>query len=489
MSKLVGIDIRPSAVRVAVLRTTYRRVHIEALYEVERAAFETLGDALRTVAAGAAQHGEPIALGLDGKSAFIHRLALPPAVLRQVEEVLPFEIEARIPVDFDQLVYDSRVLPRARNESNVDVVAVAAPIALVRERIELSREALGHEPEHIGVGAVSLGNLSAVLPELRGDQYCVVLDVGEAGSELAIVHQGMTVFARSLSTGLAGLPESGPELVSAIRQTLVAWGAHSDAAVTRLFLCGGGSQVAGMADFLAEQLEVEVSDFAEPQLTFESPEQASSLPVFAKALALALALRAGAKDLNLRQGELSYARGYGFLKEKIPLLAGLGAALLASFVFSSWAESRALDGENAAMAAAMAQLSKQILQEESEVPGHVLDLLDTGLKVEKDPQPEFDGFRLALTLTKHIPLELEHVVEELDLQRNHVKLRGVVKSTEAAQQIAENLKSEPCFKDVNISKISQQVRSDRQKYALEFDIRCEDEQRSRATTTSDEEAG
>ena len=158
MSKLVGIDIRPSSVRAAVLRTTYRRIHVEGLYEVERAAFETLGDALRTAAAGAAQHGEPIALALDGKSAFIHRLALPPAVLRQVEEVLPFEIEARIPVDFSQLVHDSRVLPRARNEANVDVIAVAAPISLVRERIELAREAFGNEPEHVGVGAAASSN-------------------------------------------------------------------------------------------------------------------------------------------------------------------------------------------------------------------------------------------------------------------------------------------------------------------------------------------
>ena len=119
-----------------------------------------------------------------------------------------------------------------------------------------------------------------------------------------------------------------------------------------------------------------------------------------------------------------------------------------------------------------------------------LDEPTTGLDIEAR-QGLWQGVRALVAEGVDAPseAELEHVVEELDLQRNHVKLRGVVKSTDAAQQIAENLKSEPCFKDVNISKISQQVRSDRQKYALEFDIRCEEVKRSRTSSPSDEEAG
>ena len=39
---------------------------------------------------------------------------------------------------------------------------------------------------------------------------------------------------------------------------------------------------------------------------------------------------------------LVYERGYGFLREKVPLLSGLFAVVLFSFLFATWAELRSL---------------------------------------------------------------------------------------------------------------------------------------------------
>ncbi|HMR76459.1 MAG TPA: general secretion pathway protein GspL, partial [Polyangiaceae bacterium] len=63
-------------------------------------------------------------------------------------------------------------------------------------------------------------------------------------------------------------------------------------------------------------------------------------------------------------------------------------------------------------------------------------------------------------------------IEDFDMQRGHLKLSGVVGSTQDAQQIATALKEVKCFEDVKISKITQVVNSDRQKYVLELDVRC-----------------
>ncbi len=486
MSRIVGIDIRQHRVQAALLRTSYRRVYLDGLNEVDLRLVDGLSEALTQVVAPFGLHGESCAVAMGGDVSFVHRLELPPAALKQVEEVVPFELEAQIPVDFDSLVYDSRVLPRRGTDTAVEVIAAAASRDAVSRRIQEVSEALGHEPERVGVGALPLGNLASVISEIANEQYDAIVDLGDTSSEVVIVHQGVAVFARTLSIGVAGLPDTAPEMVRRLRQTLVSWGAISDAPVQAVYLCGGGALAHGITEYLSAHLQTRVDHLPALSLEGVAPDRVVDLPRFAKAIGLALSLRAGSKDLNLRQGDLSYEHGYGFLKDKVPLLAGLGAIMLLSFLFSAWAESRALSKENDALAEAMAMLSRDILREETDDVEHVLDLLDSGMKMEKDPQPEMDGFELIVALADKIPKEFDHGIAELDLQRGHVGLRGLVNSPEQAQKIVEALSERRCFKDVTVSKITQEIKGERQKYSMEFDVRC-DEPTKKASKSADEE--
>jgi general secretion pathway protein L len=255
-----------------------------------------------------------------------------------------------------------------------------------------------------------------------------------------------------------------------------------------VYLCGGGAETEGIVEYLSESSGVPTELLPEPEFASGlTDDQRAVWRRYARSLGVALGLRGGAKDLNLRRGSLAFQHGYGFLKERIPLLAGLGAAVLLSFLFSAWAENRSLSQEKESLGQSLANLSKQFLEEESSDAEYVQELLDKGLRPEKDPQPEIDAFQLAILLSKHIALDLEHEIDELDLARNHVKLRGIAKSTEAAQKIAENLKTEPCFKDVAISKISQYRNTSRQSYSMEFEIRCEEAPKKRAAGATEEQ--
>lgn len=474
MARILGIDIRENLVQAALLRSSYRRVFLDGLNEVDLRNYASVVEAVRDLVVPFALHGEAVAVGVSGEVAFIHRIALPPAALKQVEEVVPFELEAQVPADFETLVHDSRVLPRRGGDSSVEVLAAAAPIEVVRRRIGEMAAALGHEPERVGVGPLPLGNLEAVIAEVEAEKYVGLIDLGESKSELVVVHQGASVFARTLSIGVAGLPETAPEMVRQLRQTLVSWSANSDAPVDAVYLCGGGAQAVGIVEYLSAHLGLTIAMLPRLELEGVDPEHAMQLPRYAKAIALALSLRAGSKDLNLRKGELSYEHGYGFLKDKVPLLAGLAAVMLLSFLFAAWAESQALARENEALAEAMAQLSRDVLREETDDVDRVVELLDMGTKTEKDPQPEMDGFELIVALAENIPKDFDHDIAILDMQRGHVGLEGVVNSPDQAHKVVEALGSKRCFKDVKVTKITQQIKTDRQKYSMEFDIRCED---------------
>jgi general secretion pathway protein L len=309
---------------------------------------------------------------------------------------------------------------------------------------------------------------------LREEPLVAIIEVGERVSEVLILARGVPMFARSLSVGLERFPEGADALLRELRQTLLVWQSTGEPAVERAFICGGGAEIPGIETFLGERLQLQIHPLPALELESVPVDQIVELPRYAKAIAIALGLKSSSKSFNLRQGELSYQRGFGFLKQKVPLLAGLGVALLASFLFWAWAEGRALAHQNETLQAAVEELAQQTFGEEVEDVARINELLDVGGKEEKDPQPEVDAFDLALLLAAHIPKTMEHDVDELDLQRGHVKLTGVVNSTEDAQKIAEGLKKERCLKDVTISKITQQVKSSRQKYAMEFDLRCQD---------------
>src|SRR5438128_8553908 len=113
MSISVGIDIGASAVKVAVIRTAYRKTTLEALASADVAASGGVVEAIRAASAAALTAGKPpdgIAAAIDGVRIAAHSLALPAGAAKQLAEVLPFELEAALPVDMAESVFDYRVM-------------------------------------------------------------------------------------------------------------------------------------------------------------------------------------------------------------------------------------------------------------------------------------------------------------------------------------------------------------------------------------------
>jgi general secretion pathway protein L len=77
MGRLVGIDIRETHVRAALLHTSYKKIVVERLLELSLESASSLEQAIAAVALPLAQAGESIAVALEGEHAFIHRLTLP----------------------------------------------------------------------------------------------------------------------------------------------------------------------------------------------------------------------------------------------------------------------------------------------------------------------------------------------------------------------------------------------------------------------------
>jgi general secretion pathway protein L len=488
MARLLGIDATKTTVRAAIIRTSYRRVALEAFGEADVGWAGSEVDAIRAAVGGAKP--DACAIALSGEKSYYRRIELPVAAMKEINNVLAFELEATVPFEMDEAVYDHRALRAAPGAATVPIFAALARTEDVRGRIAPVREALGIEPERVGTGPLPLANLVSVTPELERPPVpgpVAILDLGDTTSEIAILLGGDPVFARTLSRGTVGLPASAHALARELRQTFSAFRAQGGDPLTCLYLCGSGSAAEGAAYFLSTELGVSVLPLPAPRIEGLTAERLGELPRYAKALGLALGLAGRAKALNLRRGALEAERSYPFLREKVPLLSGLAAVIVVSFGFSTIAEMRSLDAEREVLHARLAAATKDVLGEEITDADKVKEAIEgTGTKPDEDPMPHVDAFDVMVQLSKAVPREMTHDVVDLDVKRGKVTLQGVVPTVNDAETVQKSLKEFRCFKDVKLGRTSTSGEN-KQKYQIEFELKCEEKKKAKPAGAAEPE--
>jgi general secretion pathway protein L len=513
MSTYLGIDIGTTAVKVAVIRTAYRKVQLAGLASVEVAqaggTIAAIAAAVRGAMGNSPGFGDAIATAIEGQRGTVRVLGLPANAAKQIDAVLPFELEAVLPFELSESVFDYRVLPgmpvslgkgdktdkadktEPRDKADKDkqdrpekkeelavLVGVAKTVDVVA-RIDLVKAALSVEPERVGLGAFPITNLVPYLPGFA-EGTVAVLDLGTVSSDVAILKSGEPVFARTLSLGTKGLPGTADKLARELRTTLAGYRSQGGETPSAVYLCGGGAYVAGAEAFLSSALKMEVRQVTAPALEAPtlSPEQASSIARYAKAIGLALGFMPRSTGLNLRKGPLAFERGFAWVKEKVPLLAGLAAVLLVSFLFSAWAQLYAKSKEKTVLESALGQVTKEILGEETQVPSRAQELVTSQTSLnDEDPMPHADAFDVMVRLSEIIPTTMVHDIEELDVQKGHAIVHGVVGTIPDTEAITTSLAKDPCFAGAKVTRTTAQVGGDRQKYVLEFDIKCPEDQK------------
>ncbi len=483
MPTWVGIDIGQSAVKVAVVRSAYRKTSLEALVAFDLSEggdmAATIRDAVTAALGAPATPNESLAVAIEGSRATIRTVSVAATAQKQLAEVLPFELEAQLPIDMSEAVFDFRTVGAPAQDKGdaamIDVLVGVARTELVRSRIDLLKTALAVEPERVGVGALPLVNLVPLIPPLSEEGPIVLVDLGSTTSEFLVLRAGEPVFARTLSFGTQGIPATAPRLAREIRVSIAAYRAGGGEQPARVYLCGGGAFVSGAVGFLTGELELPVEELPAPALDMPTVplDRVRELPRFAKAIGLALGLGPRSLGLDLRRGPLVYERGFGWIRDKIPVLAGLGTVILVSFFFSAWAQLHASSKARETLEKALGVVTKDVLGEETTSADHANELLNQLTAAsDEDPMPHADAFDVMVKLSEDIPQSMTHDIEELDVQKGHVVVHGIVGSIPDAQSIASSLGSEHCFSDVKITRTNQVVGGERQKYVLEFDLKC-----------------
>ena len=477
MARLIGLDIRSGVARGVFVQTSFRKTRIASVVEYF-GTDEEIREWLENVIRPTLSPTDLVAVGLGTERLFFHRVSLHQAVMKQVEEVLLFEIESLLPIDIEDVVFDYRTLPKHESGDQFVVTVAAARTTDVESLITSTESAIGVPPKKVVAGASSLSNLGGVCASFRGQETTLILELGQNRSDVALLFGGYTLAMRSLPVGLQDLPNAEVRLCSLAKQTLAAWKAAGIPEPVRVHVLGAGfldefsqgfEAAVGLPVQMLAQLEAEIA----PSVDI------AQINSWIKPLSLALSMRGRSHDLDLRKGPLSFGQSYEFLRAKAPVLIAAFAGIFISFLFFAWAKTYSLTQENEAQEARLLEDAREVLGVEVADVAEVIERLDSkegsGLK---DPQPLMDAVGILSEYSKLVSFDITHDIEEFDISREKVRVEGLVDSAAEAQQIVEGLKKHECFDEVKMNRVSQLINSTRQKYSLEFVATCASTERS-----------
>jgi Tfp pilus assembly PilM family ATPase len=480
MSLVLGLEVTPRAVRGAFLRTTLRGSEMERYVEAPlpySAESESEADLLKAAIAQVLSQGarppDRIIASLGGEAASLRLIDLPAGVEKKAAEVLPGELGTLLPFDVEDAIVDYQVVDR--DETTIQLMTVAAPRQNVANRLRELQSA-GVDPRELAVGAAAFDGLGALLEGSLDEKTVLIIDVGPKNTDFAALTNGRCTFARTVSGGL-DLVESGQraQLGAALQRTLASYRAQRSEEPSLILLSGETAPMETARQWLTDQLGMECGVAALPRASGADEE---TRPKFAKAAALAARAISRRKQLDLRQGEFASKAAAGEIRKHLRLIAVCFAAIVLSFAVSLMARYRVAHAEHQRLSGTLAEVSKDLLGEETHSALHARELLAAGPRID-DPLPRFDAYDVLEAISESIPVDIQHDTRRLlieiddDGDTGRFEIQGTVGSIAERDTLVDELQAHRCFADVEKGSISTAV-ADRKDYKVVVRVECDE---------------
>lgn len=355
-------------------------------------------------------------------------------------------------------------------------------------------------------------------PEARHDPV-LVIDCGHSRTNVAVVKNGKTIFARTLSRGgrhvtlaiarawnlpydqaeqakhsdgfVASSREPAPSeawarvshviqhellpLVRDLRQTLAACRAATGVSPRRAVLCGGGGRLRGLSSFLAEQIDLPVGVVTADDAPRLVGEAAAARGMVGDSALLAhgacLEGATGRPLFDLRKGDLAYKADFTFLRAKAGYFAACALVLGALLAGNAYAalyklrtEERILDERLRAETTAIfgAPISAGEVQEKMNP------------KKDASPLPKLTAFDQLVEISKRLPARDKARLDvlELDIKPQKITMKATTNSASSIDEIEKALLEHECFVEVQRGRV-QSGTADEKQFTLTIVTKCE----------------
>jgi general secretion pathway protein L len=534
--KILGVELGAFSVKMVVATAGFRQSVVTDFVEQaippgdephdERAA-KVLGQLIRE---RGLEHDLPY-VALAGDALSLRYLEFPFAGLKRADlhKAVGAELEAQLPHDLEDIVYDFEPLHREDLDSEAPsaepgatpgtrILAVAALREKARRLLTLLGQA-GAEPRGLVAAPTALARAVLHLSALEANPQapCLVVDLGHARTDLCLVKNGHALDARTLSRGgrhitqaianawnlsmedaerakeqdgfIASASQPPPSaawerisvvverelqpLVRDLRQTLTACRAKLGVQAERILLCGGGARLRGLGAYLSEKLELPVVGVSEEDAQRLLGAAADRIPADSALLAYGVALEGatGRPRFDLRQGELAYRADFSFLRAKAAYLGASALLVVAFAAASAYASLYQLRKEEGILEEKHRAATMEVFGEEVAI-GEVQDRIAP--KKEESPLPKATAFDQLVELSKKIPPrdKLKVDVLELDIKPQKISIKATTDSAASIDELEKGLKTVDCFGDIQRGKVQSPGAGEEKQFTLTIATKC-----------------
>lgn len=458
--KFLGVDIREESLSAVMLQSGLKSRMVESAVEIPFPASGSFQENVQAAFSALAEkmnlEGSVTNLSIPIHLVTFRNVAVPFSEAKKIRQVLPFELEPRLPFPIEGLVIDFQKI--AAHREDTQILAAAADTAAVKPFIDVS--AVHHaDPESVMTGPYAMAWWLAENPEMPDDWLLV--DLTPQRCSLTCVHRRKISLMRSFPAPLSS-PEAPDEINRHIRQTMMGMetvlqtGYQAEQIV--LSRIDGQSDV--MSAYLSEQFGVPVikADLFAISGVALSPSADTPPSALNNALACALIGAEGFRGgLNLRQGALA-AKGRLFEYKPLVLRSAVFAAVAVCFAFAGiWTDILILEKKALAIKQEVNAVFKTALPKIQNIvdPVHQLTVEIEALKKQAHAAAFNENYLPAIDMLYHlsraVPDALEVHLSNLVAGDQSILVSGTTDSFNAVNEMKSQLEKNPLFKIVKIN--------------------------------------
>jgi type IV pilus assembly protein PilM len=207
---LVGVDIGTTSIKVCQLKETrkgpvlmrfgYAPLAPQVIVDGQVMDAGAVIETLQRLFHDCRIRQKTCALSVSGQSVIIRKITVPMMTEGELEEQIQWEAEQHIPFDIRDVQVDYQVLRRRTEDSQMDLLLVAAKRDQIHEYAGLARSAK-LKPMVCDIDAFTVQNLFEFSRGLPPDQTIAVINVGATLASLNIIANGVSAFTREIANG------------------------------------------------------------------------------------------------------------------------------------------------------------------------------------------------------------------------------------------------------------------------------------------------
>jgi type IV pilus assembly protein PilM len=207
---LVGVDIGSTSIKVCQLKDSRKGLSLvrfgyaplapQVVVDGHVMDGRAVADAIQGIFNEQKIRQRECAVSVSGQAVIIRKITVPMMTPAELAEQIHWEAEQHIPFEIKDVEVDYQVLRRRPENSQMDLLLVAAKKEQIRDYIQLARNAK-LRPIVCDIDAFTVQNLFEYARGLPNDQTIALITVGGTLSSLNIISGGVSAFTREIANG------------------------------------------------------------------------------------------------------------------------------------------------------------------------------------------------------------------------------------------------------------------------------------------------